>query len=209
MSETKNNLQRQKPKLCWMAVASPVVVVVGWCVFVIAVRFEHILVLHDYGLLVFIASLVIGILLGLGSERYIHQSQGILKGRVFSISGIALVIVSLLCFIPRRCIPTQPRFSSKWGEGQAIAGTIATAIRAYAEKESADVTFPEDNDFDTLGFTTGDMDGTYFNQTTDKMFSFTIHSMNPPRFTITVVNENLEPNMITLNHDGVWTEKDE
>ena len=204
MSETETNGKDQKPKLYWMAIASPVVVVVGWCVLIIAGIFGRVF----YAFLASAASLIIGVLLGLGAERDIRQSQGKLKGRVFSISGIGLVIVSLLSL----CIPSRgplPLHGSKWSEGRAIAGTIATAIRAYTGQKEPDGELLADNDFNALGFRAGDLDGTYFNQSTDKMFSFTINSLNPLIFTITVENKGLEPNMVTLDQDGLWTEKND
>ena len=102
---------------------------------------------------------------------------------------------------------TRP--AARWSEGKALMYAIATEIRAYAEKIGINGESPPDNDFGVLGFEKGDLDGTYFNQTTDKMFSYTVSSLNPLKFTITVVNEDLEPRVITLDQDGIWTEKNE
>ena len=83
-------------------------------------------------------------------------------------------------------------------------------LRAYTAEQGADGRLPEDNDFEVLGFAPGDLDGTWFNQSKDKMFSFTVVSLNPLKFTVTAVNENLDPNLIiTLDQDGTWTEKTE
>ncbi len=53
--------------------------------------------------------------------------------------------------------------SAKWSEGKAGAGTIATAIRAYAAEKGDFASFSP-NLVTDLGFGANDLDGTYFSQ---------------------------------------------
>jgi len=78
--------------------------------------------------------------------------------------------------------------SAKWSEGKAVAGTIATALRAYAaENGGTDKWVDGDQDLTALGFTTGDLTGTYF---TSDLYSCTAAydatAATPLTFTITV-----------------------
>ena len=61
--------------------------------------------------------------------------------------------------------------SAKWSEANACAGSIRTAVRAYvAEKGPSydsyadDVEGTLDSVYETLGFSSTDLDGAYFNQ---------------------------------------------
>jgi prepilin-type N-terminal cleavage/methylation domain-containing protein len=55
---------------------------------------------------------------------------------------------------------------AKWTEGAAIAGTVRAALRAYYAEDSAAVTAMAGSTLDTiqgtLGFTSGDLTGQYF-----------------------------------------------
>ncbi len=88
-------------------------------------------------------------------------------------------------------------------------GTIAVAIREYAAEVGVDGQLPADNDFRVLGFEEGELDGMYFNQSTDKMFSFSVSSLEPLKYTVISVNEDLEPSVLTIDQDGIWMEKTE
>ena len=82
-----------------------------------------------------------------------------------------------------------------------MIATTASAIRAYvAEHERVPA------DFESLGFEPGYLSGTYFEE---EMFSFTLNNISPLEFTITCVNTDLDPQVITLDQDGTWTEKNE
>lgn len=96
-----------------------------------------------------------------------------------------------------------PRAMTKWDEGKAIAATIATYIEVYVAEHSA---VPADNDFEALGFIEGDLDGTYFNQS---MLSFSVISLEPLKYTVTVTNLKLDPQRVIFSYDGdrsQWTE---
>ena len=75
--------------------------------------------------------------------------------------------------------------SAKWSEGKAGAGTIASAIRAYAaEYGTAVVAAP--NLVTNLGFGANDLDGTYFLQACYVVTGVSCNAAGQVAFTITV-----------------------
>lgn len=98
--------------------------------------------------------------------------------------------------------------SAKWSEGKAIAGTIATALRAHvAEKGSAFTGVPK---LAQLGFGTNDLTGTYFTggESGAGNFSWAITASDPIAFTVTVTAPAgiTSPSKVVLNAAGTWTE---
>ncbi len=96
MEETTENGQGQKPKICKMAIASPLVGILG----ILGLLFSW-LVPHGSCLLAIIAyvSPFIGLGLGIVACSKIHKSNGMLRGYVFSISGIGLGILIFIIII--------------------------------------------------------------------------------------------------------------
>jgi len=101
--------------------------------------------------------------------------------------------------------------SAKWSEGNASAGAIRTAVRAYiAEKGpdyasyAADIEGTLDSVGSTLGFSATDLDGAYFNQE-----DYTISGVDATNATcvVTVVSsKGTGPSGTgTLAVDGTWT----
>ncbi len=119
--------------------------------------------------------------------------------------AIALFLIVLFWGVSR---PPRVSHSQVVSESKSFMAAIFTHIRAYAAEQGADGQLPEDNDFEVLGFAPGDLDGRYYKQSTHKWLSFTVVSLNPLKFTVTAVNENLKPNTVTLDQDGTWTEKE-
>ena len=75
--------------------------------------------------------------------------------------------------------------SAKWSEGKAGAGTIASAIRAYAaEKGTAVLATPAL--VADLGFGANDLDGTYFRQACYAVTGVSCNAAGQVAFTITV-----------------------
>jgi prepilin-type N-terminal cleavage/methylation domain-containing protein len=75
--------------------------------------------------------------------------------------------------------------SAKWSEGKAGAGTIASAVRAYAaEYGTAVVAAPSLTA--NLGFGANDLDGTYFNQACYSVTNVTCTGTGQVTFTIVV-----------------------
>ncbi len=100
--------------------------------------------------------------------------------------------------------------SAKWSEGKSAAGSIATALRAYAAEKGPDLDaedlYGDDMDLATLGFRDGDLEGTFFSST-----DYTVNAAYPDdatglTFTIAVSNAALSPTQIELDQDGNWTE---
>jgi len=102
--------------------------------------------------------------------------------------------------------------SARWSEGKAAMGTIATALRAYtAEKATAGNYGKGLPTLEELGFTAGDLQGSYFDISnyevtkttyttgTKGKFKYTISATAPAGITT--------PSKITLNEKGEWKVK--
>ena len=102
--------------------------------------------------------------------------------------------------------------AAKWSEGKAMMGSIATAIRAYAAEKGATGTNPTaiiGTGATELGFATGDLTGTYFE---DNDFALTAVDITatPITFTITCTaggpaEAPTNPPSYTLNQLGTFT----
>ncbi len=75
--------------------------------------------------------------------------------------------------------------SAKWSEGKAGAGTIASAIRAYAAEKGTAVSATPSLTTD-LGFGANDLDGTYFLQACYAVTGVSCNAGGQVAFTITV-----------------------
>lgn len=96
--------------------------------------------------------------------------------------------------------------AAKWSEGKAMAGSLATSVRAYAaERGSVGYSNPT---LIQLGFATTDLQGTYFDASNYKWTSD--YDENPPvltyTITITAPDGISTPSQVTLNQSGKWTE---
>ena len=100
---------------------------------------------------------------------------------------------------------------AKWSEGKAIAGTIATALRAYSAEKNSYGTYGTDlPDLSAMGFSTSDVSGSYFNAGGYKWQTSYILTRNPHlAFTIeiTAPADISSPTKVTLDHFGNWTEQ--
>lgn len=85
---------------------------------------------------------------------------------------------------------------------ESTAGTIAAAIRAYAQRVGADGVEPADNDFEALGFTPDDLNHPYFRGTTRR---FQVSSLSPLRFKVTVTHPKLDPKVVSVTIKGMRT----
>ncbi|MDD5326935.1 MAG: prepilin-type N-terminal cleavage/methylation domain-containing protein [Phycisphaerae bacterium] len=98
--------------------------------------------------------------------------------------------------------------SSKWSEGKAIMGTIATALRAHVAEQGSNFTAVPT--LAQLGFLSNDLNGTYFTggESGSGNFSWVITASNPIAFLITATAPSTisTPSQITLNQAGTWTE---
>jgi type IV pilus assembly protein PilA len=128
-----------------------------------------------------------------------------------------MVVILIVAILAAVAIPImRGRIdASKWSEGKAMMGTIATSIRAYHAEKGPTGAAPTTLDIgDTgLGFVmtagSGDLDGTYF---TSGCFDFSVTSMEPLTFLITCTaatstraEKPVNPAVVTLNQLGVWT----
>ncbi len=123
---------------------------------------------------------------------------------------VVILIVSILAAV---AVPImRGRIdAAKWSEGKAMAGTVATAVRAFAAEKGKDAAlmgtaFSSWNA--DLGFAEGELTGTYFR---DADFTISDFVYGPPlEFTITVGTSADEapstPDGYTLDHNGDWTQ---
>ncbi len=119
---------------------------------------------------------------------------------------VVILIVSILAGV---AIPLmQGRINSaKWSEGNAAAGTVRTAIRAYFAQDPAKARVLTGNmglaaNQAALGFDSADLTGTYFVPS-----SYTITSVNSSTgiAVITVGNGKGLTGTYVLGSDGAWT----
>jgi prepilin-type N-terminal cleavage/methylation domain-containing protein len=119
-----------------------------------------------------------------------------------------MVVVLIVGILAATAIPVMRGRvdSSKWSEGKAMMGSIATAIRAYHGERGPTGAPPTILGVGNtgLGFAPGDLTGTYF---VDADFSFNVTSMNPLAFTITCTPTTtiLNPLSYQLDQNGAWT----
>ena len=97
--------------------------------------------------------------------------------------------------------------ATKWTEGRSGLGSIATALRAYSAEQGADGSYGANQPtFSDLGFSAGDLDGTYFSDGDYSITSSSYSISDNPRlqYTIRCDNNSLDPTYYTLNHNGDW-----
>ncbi|MFB0554608.1 MAG: type IV pilin protein [Phycisphaerae bacterium] len=98
--------------------------------------------------------------------------------------------------------------ASKWSEGKAMMGTIATALRAYGAEKGDTGNWPNPTQVD-LGFVAGDLTGTYFVDADFTWANAAYDSTVTPSLTYTISctpsTATLVPATMTLSHLGVWT----
>jgi prepilin-type N-terminal cleavage/methylation domain-containing protein len=117
---------------------------------------------------------------------------------------VVILIVSILAAVAIPILRSRID-AAKWSEGKAMAGTIATAIRAYCAEHDAPPTSLAD-----MGFLAADFDGTYFaignfdigsptyNATTG-VLTYTIQINKP-------ANIGSPAGGINLTEQGVWSD---
>jgi len=105
MSETENNSQGKKPKVSKLAVASPLVVLLGYFIGVtLASGLKRYNLISEIGRWTCIFSLLFGLIAGIIADHRICKSKGLLTGRIFSISGTILALILIILGL----IPTGP-----------------------------------------------------------------------------------------------------
>jgi len=105
MSETENNSQGKKPKVSKLAIASPLVVILGFFVGSgLAAGLKRYNLIAEIGSWTCIFSLLFGLMGGIIAYYRICKSKGLLTGRIFSISGTILALILIVLGL----IPTSP-----------------------------------------------------------------------------------------------------
>jgi prepilin-type N-terminal cleavage/methylation domain-containing protein len=92
--------------------------------------------------------------------------------------------------------------SAKWSEGRAAAGTIVTALRAFAAETEGDMASVGALDgtassYLGIGITDGDLAGKYF-QASSYVTTYTLSGTRLATITIVITNASLTPTSRTL-----------
>jgi type IV pilus assembly protein PilA len=124
---------------------------------------------------------------------------------------VVILIVGILAAV---AIPLmQGRIDkAKWSEANATAGTIRTAIRAYAAETSvttaqglASSTLDVAATQSALGFTANDLEGTYFTASDYAITS--VSGDGIAVITVTASKANAPSGSFVLGADGSWTKQ--
>ena len=99
--------------------------------------------------------------------------------------------------------------AAKWSEGKAMAGSLATSIRAYAAEQGS-IGYKNPT-LIQMGFADTDLQGTYFDSTNyawTSSYAGALPSSPVLNYTITItapagINT---PSKVTLDQSGKWTE---
>lgn len=101
--------------------------------------------------------------------------------------------------------------AAKWTEGKSMAGTLSTAIRAYAAEKGPSATLygADEPTLTELGFASGDLQGTYFTATEYSWTTAYDPAGTPPVLTYLITVDAptgiTTPAQVTLNQAGTWT----
>ena len=95
--------------------------------------------------------------------------------------------------------------SAKWAEGNAIAGTVKSAVRVYYAESGTILTGLASTNGTTLGFSTDDLTGTYFDAG-----DFTVAGTDATDITVTVTGGTFTASpsgSYQLEADGDWVKQ--
>ena len=125
MSETETNAQSKKPKVSKLAIVSPLLSILGFCLLVLILYWEDAYKLfglshmpfyrtpfYVYGHLLSGLILIAGIVIGVVAIKKVWNKRGILKGRGFAIAGVVMCAVFLVFWVlqsPRSTFTSQKR----------------------------------------------------------------------------------------------------
>ena len=121
-----------------------------------------------------------------------------------------LVVVLIVAILAAVAVPIfRGKINeAKWSEGKAMMGTVATALRAYAVEKGAGGNWPGPSALD-LGFSLGDLSGTYFTLTAANWAGANFNESASPELTFEIVvdaqNGITSPSQVRLDQGGNWT----
>jgi len=98
---------------------------------------------------------------------------------------IVILIVGILAAVAVPLMTSRIE-KSKYSEGKAIAGQVATALRAYVAEYNAGTTILSATTGPTLGFGTAELDGKYFKQAGITVGAATVNTDGTLNYTITL-----------------------
>lgn len=196
----------KKPKVSWIVAVSLILILIGTVFFFMSGgESPKPLLLERLGIWVFTILLLGAFSLSMVGYYGLQKSQGSRTGKLCTASCaiLSVFIIAGAAILPDHSFAPPEK---QWMACKIAAWDIGTAISVYAGEHVSDGELPADNDFGVLRIKAEDLDGRYYNQTKDNMFSYTVHSLKPLKYTVTVTNKYLEPSVMTLDQDGVWVE---
>jgi type II secretory pathway pseudopilin PulG len=123
---------------------------------------------------------------------------------------IVVIIVGILAAIIIPLLLSRVE-KSKYSEGKAIAGQIATAVRAYVAEEG-DTALVAPDLVNELGFKTNELDGKYFFQTDMSVGSVALSTAGQVSYVITLtpnarsgLTTNLVLTCVDPDYDPIFT----
>ncbi|MBN1975634.1 MAG: prepilin-type N-terminal cleavage/methylation domain-containing protein [Sedimentisphaerales bacterium] len=115
---------------------------------------------------------------------------------------VVIVIVAVLAAIVVPLLISRIE-RAKRSEGKAIAGQIATAVRAYAAEYEGDATFSATPDLeDDLGFRLNELDGKYFQQSGTTVTGVDVTDEGQVSYEITVNSKVADLDDVVLTCDA-------
>ena len=96
MNEKDNLVKNQRPKVYRLAIASPLMVAFGFIMISLVAYLCNTLVSQILAFCVSLPSVLGGLVIGIIADNRIYKSQGRLKGRMFSILGVLMAIITIL-----------------------------------------------------------------------------------------------------------------
>jgi hypothetical protein len=134
MEQTEKKTEGQKPKLCKLAILSPLVVIFGGLAGTsLALSFEQTSLLCYLGFLILLFSPLTGLGLGIFADWKIYKSKGMLRGRMFSILGTGLAIIVIIIGL----MPTTPPGMAYKAYKYVCASNLAElgkSMQAYSDQ---------------------------------------------------------------------------
>jgi prepilin-type processing-associated H-X9-DG protein len=133
MNEIENN--KQKPKICKLAILSPLLVV--FIIVVAPVFFKNTFISHWMLFLIVIFFLIVSIVVGIVACRKINKSRGELTGKFTAILGIVLAVIIIVSLPPSISEHNRQKFVCA-----SHLHDLGVAINIYSKKNGGQYPAP-------------------------------------------------------------------
>ncbi|MHC4546679.1 MAG: hypothetical protein ACYTDW_18960 [Planctomycetota bacterium] len=140
MTETETNRQGQKPRICWMAIAAPIMVVAAPIMVIVGIYIHT-----DLGRYMPLCLMLGGLALGIISTYKIHKSKGRLIGGICSIliMGLTAVLFISYCFSSWVGCSFCSIAPTAWLCGESNLATFGRVLSIYSADYDGQYPTPE------------------------------------------------------------------